>query len=71
MLCHTELSFPALQIQWTVEDGYPTFAKLDFAIKTGKNAFRETHGGKSMWEILKVCPCPSIRPTLFCYGSSS
>lgn len=53
----TDVSFLALQIQWSVEDGYPTFAKLDYAIKTGKNAFRETHEGKSMWEVLKVRPC--------------
>ncbi len=42
------------QIQWTVDDGYPTLAALEPAIRTGKNTFRMTHEGQSLWELLKV-----------------
>ncbi len=37
-----------------MDDGYPTLAALEPAIKTGKNAFRTKNDGKSLWELLKV-----------------
>ncbi len=42
------------QIQWTVDDEYPTLAALEPSIRTGKNAFRMKHDGQSLWELLKV-----------------
>ena len=44
-----------LQIQWTIGDGYNTFAELDWVVKTGGNAFCKTHGGQSLWEVLEAC----------------
>lgn len=37
-----------------MEDGYNTFSKLEWVLRTSGNAFREMHGGKHLYEILKV-----------------
>ena len=43
-----------LKIKWAIEDGYGTFTELDWVVRSGGNAFRKTHGGRSLWEILKA-----------------
>ena len=61
-----------LKIKWAIDDGYGTFTELDWVVESGGNAFRKTHGGRSLWEILKAsrvessrtlnlhCMCPCI-----------
>ena len=47
-------------MKWTIEDGYGTFQELGWVVQTGGNAYRKTHEGKSLWELLKVGPSQSL-----------
>ena len=37
-----------------VDDGWEAFAELGWVVRTGGDAFRKTHGGKCLWEVLEV-----------------
>ena len=42
-------------------------------MKTGGNAFRKTHNGQTLWEILKACKLLGLGPNVHgpmraCYG---
>ena len=39
-----------------VDDGWDAFAELGWVVRTGGDAFRKTHGGKCLWEVLEVRP---------------
>ncbi|KAK9822171.1 hypothetical protein WJX81_004798 [Elliptochloris bilobata] len=43
-------------VQWTVDDGYATMGEMEWVVRTGGNAFRKTHNGDSLWELLKTDP---------------
>ena len=46
-----------------VDDGWEAFAELGWVVRTGGDAFRKTHGGKCLWEVLEVRPiCLNPRP---------
>lgn len=42
------------QVAWVVDDGWEAFAELGWVVRTGGDAFRKTHGGKCLWEVLEV-----------------
>ena len=56
------------QVAWVVDDGWEAFAELGWVVRTGGDAFRKTHGGKCLWEVLEVCHPPTrfsdVVPTL-------
>ena len=37
-------------------------------MKTGGNAFRKTHGGQSLWEILKACRLWGLNASPWAYN---
>ena len=47
------------QVAWVVDDGWEAFAELGWVVRTGGDAFRKTHGGKCLWEVLQVCYPPT------------
>ncbi|KAK9822176.1 hypothetical protein WJX81_006917 [Elliptochloris bilobata] len=47
---------PWPMIQWVVDDWYGAYAELGWVVKTGGDAFRKTHDGKALWEVLQEDP---------------